>query len=211
MIIAIDGPAASGKSTVAKRVAAQLGVPFLDTGAMYRAVTLRAQAAGIDPADGEACGALAERLELRFDEAGRILIDGEPGEPHIRGARVERDVSAVSAHSRVRRAVVAIQRAIGRGQSIVAEGRDTTTVVFPDAEHKFFLVASPDERGRRRAEQEGYPARAAQYALELARRDALDSSRADSPLREAPDAVRVDTDALTAEEVVERLLEQIQR
>lgn len=211
MIIAIDGPAASGKSTVAQQVAARLGLTFLDTGAMYRAVTLRAQAAGLDVEDGDACGALAERLELRFDAEGRVLIDGEPGEPAIRSAEVNQDVSAVAAHPRVRRAVVAVQRAIGRGSSIVAEGRDTTTVVFPEADHKFFLIASPEERGRRRAEQEGQPERAAQYARDLARRDELDSSRADSPLRQAEDAIRVETDALTADEVVERLLHHVGR
>ena len=124
---------------------------------------------------------------------------------------MNRDVSSVAAHPRVRRAVVAVQRAIGRGRSLVAEGRDTTTVVFPEAEHKFFMVASSEERGRRRAQQEGHPERAAQYARALARRDECDSSRADSPLRQAEDAIRVETDALTADEVVERLLSHVQR
>lgn len=209
MIIAIDGPAASGKSTVAKTLAAQLGSFFLDTGAMYRAVTLRALAASLELEDEDACGHLAERLELRFQEEGGILIDGEPGEPAIRSAEVNRGVSIVAAHPRVRRAVVAIQRAIARGGDVVAEGRDTTTVVFPEADHKFFLIASPEERGRRRAAQEGHPERAAQYAMDLARRDRMDSEREDSPLRQAEDAVRIDTDALSAEEVVAKMLEHV--
>ncbi|MDA1264526.1 MAG: (d)CMP kinase [Planctomycetota bacterium] len=211
MIIAIDGPAASGKSTVAQRVAAALGVRFLDTGSMYRAVTWRVQVRDLDVSDEDACGAVAEGLELTFDAAGRIQLDGEPGEPHIRSAEVNRDVSVVAAHPRVRRAVVAMQRAIARGYSVVAEGRDTTTIVFPEAEHKFFLIASPLERARRRAEQEGAPERTAQYVRDLARRDELDSTRADSPLREAEDAMRIDTDGRTVDEVVTQVLEHIGR
>ncbi len=156
MIIAIDGPAASGKSTVARRVAASLGVAFLDTGAMYRAVTYEVLARGLDPADEQACGELAESLLLGFTPGGEILIDGVPGESKIRGPRIDGQVSTVAAHPRVRVAVVAIQKAMGDRQALVAEGRDTTTVVFPDAEHKFFLVASAAERGRRRAEQVGF-------------------------------------------------------
>jgi cytidylate kinase len=211
MIIAIDGPAASGKSTVARRVAEHLGARFLDTGSMYRAVTLRAQEQGLDLEDGQACGQMAEGLALSFDGRGEVLIDGEPGEPEIRSQAVNRDVSVVAAHPRVRRAVVAVQRAIARGQSVVAEGRDTTTVVFPEASHKFFLVASPLERARRRAEQEGAPEKAAQYARDLARRDELDAGRADSPLRQADDAVRIDTEGLTPEEVVGLVLAEIRR
>ena len=150
MIIAIDGPAGSGKNTVARALAARLGLAFLDTGAMYRAVTLTVLGRGVDPGDGEACGRVAQDLDLTFDSEGRILIEGQPGEPSIRGSQVDQEVSKVAAHPAVRRAVVPKQRRIAAqaipgdgksaGEGIVAEGRDTTTVVFPDADHKFHNV-----------------------------------------------------------------------
>ncbi|MEM9379976.1 MAG: (d)CMP kinase [Planctomycetota bacterium] len=210
MIVAIDGPAASGKSTAARALAERLRLTFLDTGAMYRAVTLVVLRDGIDPTDGEACAAVAERVELRFDAEGRILVDDAPGEPAIRGADVTRRVSEVSAHPGVRRALVREQQAIARsavetGGGVVAEGRDMTSVVFPDADVRVFLVASPEERARRRALQEGAPERAAAYEEDLRRRDAYDSGREDSPLVEVEGAVRVDTDRMTAHEVVDRI------
>ena len=204
MIVAIDGPAASGKSTVARALAARLGLRFLDTGAMYRAVTLAVLERGFDPRDGAACARVAAELDLTFDAEGSLLVDGAPGEPRIRGPRIDAHVSAVAAHPGVRRALVPKQREAARSGA-VAEGRDTTTVVFPRAEHKFFLTASPRERARRRARQEGRPERVDEYAAALEERDAFDRSRADSPLREGPDVVRVDTDGRTVEEVVELL------
>jgi cytidylate kinase len=209
MIIAIDGPAGAGKSTVAREVARALGLAYLDTGAMYRAVTLAALERGIDPADGEACGRLARELSLTFDEDGRIRIDGRPGEPDIRSAEVSRSVSAVSAHPAVRRAVVSAQRALAARQSLVAEGRDTTTVVFPLADHKFFLTASESERARRRARELGEEHRLGAVREEIERRDRLDSTRAYSPLTRAPDAELVETDGLGVAEVVERILELV--
>ncbi len=210
MIIAVDGPAAAGKSTIARRVARELGLTYLDTGAMYRAVTLAVLRHGDSPADGEACGAVARGLALDFDERGRIRIDGVPGEPAIRGPEVTREVSHVSAHPEVRAAIVAEQRALAaRSAGVVAEGRDTTTVVFPRADHKFFLDASPRERARRRALDLGEPGRAAEIQAELERRDRLDSERAHSPLFQAPDAVRIDTDGLSIEQVVERILAEV--
>jgi len=206
MIIAIDGPAGAGKSTVAREVARALGVAYLDTGAMYRAVTLAALERGIDPADGEACGALASELDLTFDAGGRIHLDGRPGEPAIRSSEVSRSVSAVSAHPAVRRAIVHAQRALAARQSLVAEGRDTTTVVFPAADHKFFLTASESERARRRARELGEEHRVGAVRAEIERRDRLDSTRAHSPLVQAPDAQLVDTDGLEAAQVVERIL-----
>jgi len=206
MIIAIDGPAGAGKSTVAREVARALGLTYLDTGAMYRAVTLAALEGGVDPVDGEACGRLASELDLTFDEAGHVRIDGRPAEPAIRGAEVTRTVSSVSAHPQVRRAVVAKQRALAASRGLVAEGRDTTTVVFPQADHKFFLTASESERARRRARELGQEGRLTAVRAELERRDRLDSSRAHSPLVRAPDAVLVETDGLSIGEVVERIL-----
>ena len=213
MIIAIDGPAGAGKSTVAAGVARALGIPFLDTGAMYRAVTLAVLERGLHPGDGRACGEIAAELALSFDDEGRILVGGEPGEPDIRSRTVTRNVSAVSAHPAVREAIVARQRELAAQlPGIVAEGRDTTTVVFPEADHKFFLDASPEERARRRARQGGREAeRGALEAIlaDIARRDRLDATRAHSPLVQAPDAVRIEADERSADEVVALILARV--
>lgn len=210
MIIALDGPAGVGKSSVARALARALDIFFLDTGAMYRAVTLVVLERGLSPADAAACGAVARELALSFDGHGRILIDGRAGEPAIRGSDVTTHVSEVSAHPAVREAIVAEQRAIAaRTKGVVAEGRDTTTVVFPRATFKFYLDASPAERARRRAHQELALERVAEIQADIERRDAHDSSRAHSPLREADDAVRIDTDGLELEGVVARILAHV--
>jgi cytidylate kinase len=210
MILAIDGPAGAGKSTVARAVARALGFELLDTGAMYRAVALRALEQGIDPADGEACARVARSIRIEFDAEGRIQVDGRPAEPAIRGAEVTRAVSAVSAHSGVRAAIVPLQRAraqIGRG--IVAEGRDIGSVVFPDADFKFFLTASAEVRARRRAVELSRPEDVAEIMQEILRRDRLDATRADSPLVEAPGSVRIDTDGLGPGAVAESILARV--
>ncbi len=207
MIIAIDGPAASGKSTVARALAQRLGLVFLDTGAMYRAVTLAVQRRGIDPKDAEACSRVAMEVELDFDADGRIRVGGEAGEPAIRSAEVTRDVSYVAAHPGVRRAIVPRQRAIAaRAQrGVVAEGRDTTTVVFPGADHKFFLTATSAERARRRALEIGKPEATAVLRAEIEERDALDAGRAHSPLVRGPGVTEIDTDGATSAEIVDLL------
>lgn len=210
MIVAIDGPAASGKSTAARALAERLGLTFLDTGAMYRAVTLVALDRGIAPSDAFACQSVAESIDLSFDGDGRVLIDGRAGEPAIRGPEVTRNVSEVSAHSGVRRAMVAVQRSVAdaaeaAGGGIVAEGRDMTSVVFPNADLRVFLVASPAVRALRRAREEGAPEKAAEYQADLERRDAYDSGREDSPLVEVEGVTRLVTDDLSAEEVVDHL------
>lgn len=210
MILALDGPAGVGKSTVARRLAHALGGFFLDTGAMYRALTLAILERGVAPADAAGCARVARALALDFDAEGHVLYDGRPGEPAIRGAEVTAAVSAVSAHAGVREAVVARQRALaGRHRIVVAEGRDTTTVVFPDATHKFYLSASVEERARRRAHQERALARLEEIRADIVRRDGLDSSRSHSPLRAASDAERVETDGLGVDEVVARLLARV--
>jgi len=210
MIIAIDGPAGAGKSTVAKLVAKRLGLVFLDTGAMYRAVTLEVLGRGLDPADGEACTRVAASLKLEFDAQGKVHIDGRPGEPAIRGPQVTRAVSAVSAHAAVREFVVAQQRRIAESsRGVVAEGRDTTTVVFPRAEHKFFLTASSNERARRRAQEIGKPEAQDEIRVDIERRDRLDSTRSVSPLYKADDALEIDTDGKSVDEVTSEVLARI--
>lgn len=207
MIIAVDGPAGVGKSTLARALARELGLFFLDTGAMYRAVTLAVLERGLAPGDEAACGAVARALALAFDREGRILVDGRPGEPAIRGPEVTRSVSLVAAHPSVRSAVVARQRELAEERGgVVAEGRDTTTVVFPHAHHKFYLTASVEERARRRAREENALERLAEIRADIERRDRLDSSREHSPLVMAPDARRIETDGLGVEEVLARIL-----
>ncbi len=207
MIVAIDGPAGAGKSTVARRTAAALGLHLLDTGAMYRAVTLEVLQRGLDPASAEDCGRTAASLKLAFDDHGKIQIDGRPGEPEIRGEDVTRHVSAVSAHGSVRDVLVAVQRALAKSWGgLVTEGRDTTTVVFPHADLKLFLIASPLERARRRSSELGRPEDVETIRADIERRDWLDSTRALSPLTRAPDAVLLDTDGKTIEQVVDEIL-----
>ncbi|MFT4538303.1 MAG: cytidylate kinase [Planctomycetota bacterium] len=207
-VIAIDGPAGSGKSTVAKRLAAVLGSVFLDTGAMYRAVTLACLERGADPKDAEACTAVACSLSLDFDDEGRVLIDGSSREDELRGDAVTERVSFVAAHSGVRRAMVQKQRAVAKAagaSGVVAEGRDMSSVVFPETPFKFYLLATSKERARRRAEQAGRSADVDRIEQELGERDRLDSTREDSPLMMAADARSILTDELSVDQVVETI------
>ncbi len=207
MIIAIDGPAASGKSSVARTVARELKALFLNTGAMYRAVGRAALEAGVDLDDAIACGAVAETLELDFDANGGIRVEGEPVD--LDGEVLGSAASRVAAHPEVRSEMVARQRAISEGRTVVTEGRDTTTVVFPDAEHKFFLWASPEERARRRAEEEGAPEKLEEFIADLKTRDRRDTDRPIAPLRQAVGATRIDTDGMPLAEVVALVLKQV--
>jgi cytidylate kinase len=210
MIIAIDGPAAAGKSTVAKTIARALGLTFLDTGAMYRAVTLAVLDRGADPRDEAACSRVARANTLGFDADERVLIDGAPAEPAIRSEAVTRAVSIVSAHPGVRAAVVPLQRAEAeRRGGLVAEGRDIGSVVFPAAEFKFYIDASSEERARRRSTEIGAPERYAQILESIQTRDRLDSTRADSPLVQAEGAIVIHTDGLDAEGVAREMLARI--
>lgn len=211
LVIAIDGPAGAGKSTVARGLAKALGVRFLDTGAMYRAVTLLAREAGIDPGAGPELGALAARSKLDFDSDGHIRLGVRSLEPEIRSESVTAQVSEVSAQPEVRAKIVARQQEFGaQWEGLVAEGRDTTTVVFPDARFRFFLDASPAERARRRAVELGIPEQAERIQAEIEARDAYDSGREHSPLRLGSDVIHVDTDGHTPEEVVAQLLELVE-
>lgn len=207
-VVAVDGPSGSGKSTVSRRLAARLGARYLDTGAMYRAVTWAVLAGGLDPHDGDAVGKVAGELTLEISTDPKHLavrVDGRPVDREIRGPAVTAAVSAVAAVPEVRRILVARQRElIAEADRIVVEGRDIGTVVVPDADLKVFLTAAPDERARRRhAEVSGSDVAAT--AADLARRDRLDSTRQASPLQQAPDAVVLDTTRLGIDEVVGRL------
>jgi cytidylate kinase/UDP-2,3-diacylglucosamine diphosphatase len=209
-LIAIDGPSGVGKSTAARLLARRLELFFLDTGAMYRAVARAVLERGADPHDEAACLQVTRDLHLGFQLDGTLLVDGEPAGSAIRTERVTRHVSPVSAHGSVRELVVARQREIAAEMArttggAVAEGRDTTTVVFPNADLKIFLTASAMERARRRAAELGIPNEVGRILDDICRRDEHDSTRAHSPLRQADDAVRVETDGLTADQVVERL------
>jgi cytidylate kinase len=211
MIVAIDGPAASGKSTVAKALAGRLGFQYLDTGAMYRAVAYRALSDGIDLANEPAVASIARSSAITFaHEHGsalptRVFISGEDVTTAIRTPAVDSAVSPVSAMPSVREALVAQQRRIGAEGDIVVEGRDIGTVVFPEAELKVFLTASGEERARRRTidmADRGHDVPVEWVRGDLERRDAADSTREASPLAAAEDAVRLDTTGMSIDEAV---------
>jgi cytidylate kinase len=210
-VVAVDGPSGSGKSTVSRRLAARLHASYLDTGAMYRAVTLAVLAAGEDPADAEAVVKIAGGATLHSGtdpEHPYIRLDGNPVDGEIRGPAVTNAVSAVSAVPAVRALLVARQREIiADAGRIVVEGRDIGTVVAPDADVKVYLTASAHARAARRSAE--HDTDLAATAAELARRDALDSGRAADPLAQSPDAVVLDTTELGIDEVVSRLVDLI--
>jgi CMP/dCMP kinase len=208
VVVAIDGPSGAGKSTIAKRLATRLGFIYIDTGAMYRAVALWASRQGIDFSDMHRAEqlALAAQIELA---PGRIALNGEDVTEAIRTPEMSNGASKISAISGVRRAMVAKQREIGSLTSVVMEGRDIGTVVFPQADVKVFLDASPAERVRRRHAElaaKGQIISEEQLAGEMRERDLRDSTRADAPLSQAPDAVYFDSSGMTIEEVEEAML-----
>ena len=203
-VVAIDGPAGAGKSTVARAVAERIGGVYLDSGAMYRSVALAALRRGIDPAGA---GELASMVSIEL-EPGVVILDGEEVTSLIREPAVSEAASVVAAVPEVREAMVQQQRALlGAGGDWVAEGRDIGTVVWPQAEVKVFLTASPQERATRRAAELGLPV--AEVLAQVTERDARDEGRAHSPLRAAEDAVTLDTTGLTLEQVVDRVAELV--
>ncbi len=208
-VVAVDGPSGSGKSTVSRRLATALGARYLDTGAMYRAVTLAVLTAGIDPQDGATVAKVAREATLRCGtepDHPFITLDGVPVDRDIRGADVTAAVSAVAAVPAVRALLVSLQREIiADAGRIVVEGRDIGTVVAPDADLKVFLTAAPQERARRRSAEQASDLAAT--AADLQRRDTLDASRPVDPFRQASDAVVLDSTALGIDEVVSKLRE----
>lgn len=218
MIIAIDGPAGSGKSTIAREVARRFGFTKLDTGAMYRSVALTALTRGVPLEDEAAVAELARTISITFGSESHgnisVFVDGADVSDAIRTPEVDRNVSAAAANPGVRAAMLAPQRLFAQGRDVVAEGRDIGTVVFPAAELKVFLTADPRERARRRVMQrhegaavapEVIEAEIAETLADIERRDALDSQREAAPLTCADDAVRIDSTSFTIEQIVDQI------
>lgn len=213
MIITIDGPSGAGKSSAAKMLAKRLGFEVLDTGAMYRAVTLFAMRAGIDLKDQPALEALLPRIRLDMPP-GKVMLNGEDVSGLIRTAEITAASSPISANPAVRRRLVELQRQIAAGRDMVCEGRDQGTVVFPDSPCKFFLVADPTERARRRQRemsQRGDNVTLEKVLQDQEVRDRRDASRDLAPMVPAKDAIILDSTQMTLDEVVERMYQEYQK
>ena len=208
IVIAIDGPAGAGKSTIARSLAGRLGFTYIDTGAMYRAVALWALRAGIDLDDMHRLEQLAKAAVIEFD-GERVILNGEDVTAAIREPGVSDAASKVSIAPGVRRALREQQQSMGAARSVVMEGRDIGTVVFPDAQVKIFLDADPETRAERRAREMG--AEVGRVAQEIAERDQRDRSRTEAPLTQAPDAEYIDSSKLPADQVEEAILRIIRR
>ncbi|MER2063285.1 MAG: (d)CMP kinase [Alkalibacterium sp.] len=215
LTIAIDGPASSGKSTVAKRIASELGLIYVDTGAMYRTLTFEALKNNVNIKDQEALVALLEKTEITFEpnEKGQTVFSNGVDVTHdIRENNVTNTVSVVAAHAKVRRLMVKRQQDMASNNGVVMDGRDIGTVVLPDADLKIFLVASVKERAERRHKEnksKGIFSDLDQLKKDIAERDYKDSTRDSSPLKQAEDAVRIDTTKMTIEEVVSEIRNRV--
>lgn len=217
LVIAVDGPAGAGKSTVARRVAAALNYLYIDTGAMYRAIALAVLEEGVGPDDGAAVERLARGLDVELvpSAAGnRVLLEGRDVTERIRAPEVSAAVSQVAALPGVRHRMVQLQRRLAAGGGVVMDGRDIGTVVFPDADVKVFLTASAEERARRRwleLRAAGHAPSLDDIRANIESRDRLDSTRDVAPLRKAEDAVEIDTTDKTVDEVVDQVLELVRK
>jgi cytidylate kinase len=217
MIIAIDGPAGAGKSTIAKKIAQRLGFLYIDTGAMYRALTLKAIEEHIPISDRKGLVAMAKRsainLEHNPDGSLKVFLDKRDVTALLRQPRITKVVSDIAKHKEIRQILVKLQRRLGRKNNAVLDGRDIGTVVFPDAERKFYLDATTKERVIRRHKELmelGQSVTLAEVRQDVQNRDQIDSHRKTAPLKKAQDAIYIDTTKMGIEEVVERLLEVIQ-
>jgi cytidylate kinase len=217
LIIAIDGPAGSGKSTTARLLAKRLGYTYLDTGAFYRALTLKVLEAGVSPEDGARVLQLAEAIQIKLQpeaDKNRVWLDGRDVTQMIREPRVTNAVSLISENPQVRAIMVEKQRAIGRNGGVVMEGRDIGTVVFPNADLKIFMQASLEERARRRQEELAMMGMARDVETlkdEMARRDQKDSTRKVAPLTRADDAILIDTTQLTIAQQVDFIVRELEK
>lgn len=215
MIIAIDGPAGSGKSTVAQLIASRLNFKYIETGSMYRAVAWKAQQAGIDPEDAERIAEIARTISIEFqpgDERQKVMVDGEDLTPVLKTEIIGRLAAIVAANKAVREIMVAQQQDMGRNGNVVMDGRDIGTVVFPDADKKFFMVAEQKERAQRRHEE--IKVKSPEVTFEkiyeqLQQRDFEDENREVSPLVPAKDSIRLDTTQMSIEDVVAHMIEMI--
>lgn len=211
--IAIDGPAAAGKSTIAKIVAEQLGYTYIDTGAMYRAITLKALAEGINMASNEEAGELLLRTEIDLQPSGNgqlVYLDKEDVTEAIRTQHVTKAVSEMAAHSLVRERMVELQRQLAEGRGVVMDGRDIGTHVLPDAALKVFMSATVEERARRRFDDNknrGIDTPLEELQSEIAKRDKMDSERESSPLRQSEDAVFLDTTNLSIQQAADKIMQ----
>ena len=211
--IAIDGPSGAGKSTIARRLASRLGIDYIDTGAMYRAVGYKMLTNGIALADRDGVRQLLDHTEIDFSD-GKILLDGQDVSSLIRTPEISAQASACSALGDVRVKLVELQRNMGSKKSVVMDGRDIGTNVFPDAEYKFFITADAEERAKRRyleLKESGQEVELAQILTDIRKRDHDDSTRAINPLRKAEDAIEVDTTHMSIEEVTEFICREMNR
>lgn len=212
IIIAIDGPSGTGKSTTAKLVAKDLGLTYLDTGAMYRAITFAALEKGVGPEDADALARLLGTVDIRFDANNRILVDGVNREAEIRSKRVTEAVSLYSAIPEVRKVLTEAQRKIASETSSILDGRDIGTAVFPHADFKFFLVTDIKVRAKRRfleCRQKGIEMSLEEIEKNLAERDRIDSSRETAPLKKADDAIEIDTTQLSIQQQVKEIEDRV--
>lgn len=211
--VAIDGPSGAGKSTIAKAVAKKLGIDYIDTGAMYRAVGYKTLKCGIDPQNTEEMKAMLDNTEIDFS-GGNIILDGEIINAQIRTPEIAKKASECSALAEVREKLVQIQRAMGQAKSVIMDGRDIGNNVLTDAEYKFFMTASAEERAKRRYEElkeKGQQVTFDQILEDIMQRDHKDMTRKLNPLRKAEDALEVDTTGMGIEEVTEYILKEIEK
>ena len=211
LVIAVDGPAGAGKSTIAKIIADKLNINYIDTGAMYRAVTYKVLQNNIDTTDEQAIIEVAKASEIDFKD-NNIYLDGKIVNDEIRTIEVSNNVSNVAKIKEVRYLMVDVQREIGKRNSVILDGRDIGSYVFPNADYKFFLVATPEERGKRRHKElteKGYEVSLEEIISDIIRRDEIDSNREFAPLVKAEDAIEIDTTGKGIEQVVQSVIEKI--